>query len=156
AALGILAVAAASAVVLVALQLDGVANLFGERAALTQSYDEGPEGRFGGQEKAARLIVEHPMGIGAQQFAPHHHHEEPHNVYLAMLLNAGWLGGLIFLGLIGSTGVLGLRHALVRGAAQPLFLVVYACFVANAVEGAIIDIDHWRHFYLLMAMVWGL
>jgi len=156
AALGILAAAAASAVVLVALQLDGVANLFGERAALTQSYDEGPEGRFGGQEKAARLIVEHPMGIGAQQFAPHHHHEEPHNVYLAVLLNAGWLGGLIFLGLIGSTGVLGLRHALARGATQPLFLVVYACFVANAVEGFIIDIDHWRHFYLLMAMVWGL
>ena len=156
AALGILAAAAASAVVLVALQLDGVANLFGERAALTQSYDEGPEGRFGGQEKAARLIVEHPLGIGAQQFAPHHHHEEPHNVYLAMFLNAGWLGGLVFLGLVGSTALLGLRHALVRGAAQPLFLVVYACFVANAVEGAIIDIDHWRHFYLLMAMVWGL
>jgi O-antigen ligase len=156
AALTVAAAAAISAVVLVALQFDEVANLFGERAALTQSYDEGPEGRFGGQEKAAGLIVEHPLGIGAQQFAPHHHHEEPHNVYLAMFLNAGWLGGLVFLGLIGSTAVLGLRHALVRGAAQPLFLVVYACFVANAVEGFIIDIDHWRHFYLLMAMVWGL
>jgi O-antigen ligase len=156
AALTLAAAAAISAVVLVALQVDEVANLFDERAALTQSYDEGPEGRFGGQEKAARLVVEHPLGIGAQQFAPHHHHEEPHNVYLAMFLNAGWLGGLIFLGLIGSTAVLGLRHALVRAATQPLFLVVYACFVANAVEGFIIDIDHWRHFYLLMAMVWGL
>ena len=156
AALTVAAAAAISAVVLVALQSDEVANLFDERVALTQSYDEGPEGRFGGQEKAAGLIVEHPLGIGAQQFAPHHHHEEPHNVYLAMFLNAGWLGGLIFLGLIGSTTVLGLRHALVRGATQPLFLVVYACFVGNAVEGFIIDIDHWRHFYLLMAMVWGL
>jgi len=34
--------------------------------------------------------------------------------------------------------------------------VVYACFVAHVLEGAIIDLDHWRHFYLLMALVWGL
>ena len=50
----------------------------------------------------------------------------------------------------------GLRHALARGAAQPLFLVVYACFVGNVCEGLVIDIDHWRHVYLLMAMVWGM
>jgi O-antigen ligase len=147
---------AGATVVLTALQFDAVADLFAERATLTQSYDEGPAGRFGGQEKAARLAIVHPFGIGAQQFAPHYHHEEPHNVYLAMFLNAGWLGGLIFQGLVGSTGLLGLRHALVRGASQPLLLVVLACFIGNALEGAIIDIDHWRHFYLLMAMFWGI
>ena len=94
AALALMAVAALSALVLVALQFDAVV---GPRLASaphwTQSYDEGPDGRFGGQQKAARLILEHPLGIGAQQFAPQHHHEEPHNVYLAMFLNAGWLGG---------------------------------------------------------------
>ncbi len=37
-----------------------------------------------------------------------------------------------------------------------LFLIVYAAFIANAMEGVIIDSDHWRHFYLLAAMVWGL
>ncbi len=156
AALALIAVAAVGGVVAVGLQIDTVANLLEERAALTQSYDEGPDGRFGGQEKAANLIIDHPLGIGAQQFAPHYHHEEPHNVYLAMFLNAGWLGGLIFMGLVGSTSLLGLRHALARGAAQPLFLVVYACFIGNVCEGLIIDIDHWRHFYLLMAMVWGM
>ena len=52
-----------------------------------------------------------------------------------MFLNAGWVGGLIFLGLVGSTSVWGLRHAFVRCATQPLFLVVYACFVANAAGG---------------------
>lgn len=154
--LALAAVVAFSGVVVVAMQFDEVANLLTERAALTQSYDEGPDGRFGGQEKAIRLIVENPQGIGAQQFVPRHHHEEPHNVYLAMFLNAGWLGGLVFLGLVGSTAVLGLRHALVRGAAQPLFLVVYACFVGNACEGLVIDLDHWRHVYLLLAMVWGM
>lgn len=156
AALAVAAVAVSSAVLLVALQSDAVANLFAERAALTQSYDEGPNGRFGGQEKAARLIVQNPLGIGAQQFVPQHHHEEPHNVYLAMFLNAGWLGGLVFLGLVGSTVVWGLCHALLRGATQPLFLVAYACFAGNALEGLLIDLDHWRHFYLLLALTWGL
>jgi len=39
---------------------------------------------------------------------------------------------------------------------QPLFLIVYAAFISNALEGVIIDSDHWRHFYLLAAMVWGM
>jgi O-antigen ligase len=156
AALVVIAAAGVCGLVLTALQFDAVADLFAERVALTQSYDEGPEGRFGGQEKAARLAIENPWGIGAMQFAPHYHHEEPHNVYVALFLNGGWIAGLVFLGLVGSTGMLGLRHALAHGATQPLFLVAYACFIGNACEGLIIDIDHWRHFYLLLALVWGM
>jgi hypothetical protein len=37
-----------------------------------------------------------------------------------------------------------------------MFLPAYAAFVGHAVEAAVIDIDHWRHFYLLLAVVWGL
>jgi O-antigen ligase len=154
--LALASVLACATLIVAALQVDEVADLFAERAALTQSYDEGPEGRFGGQERAARLIVQHPFGIGAQEFVPHYHHEEPHNVYLAIFLNAGWLGGLIFLGLIAATVLHGLRHAFVRCATQPLFLVAYAAFVGHALEGVIIDLDHWRHFYLLLALVWGM
>ena len=152
----IVGIAAIAGLVVVVLQLDEVSGLASERASLSQGYDQGPEGRFGGQEKAARLAVQYPLGIGAQQFVPQYHHEEPHNVYVTMFLNAGWVGGLLFLALVWSTVVWGLRHAFVRCASQPLFLVVYACFVANALEGAIIDLDHWRHFYLLLALVWGL
>lgn len=156
AVLALMGVAALCALVLAALQFDAVSGLASERASLDQSYDEGPEGRFGGQQKAANLILEHPLGIGAQQFVPQYHREEPHNVYLAMFLNAGWLGGFVFLVLVAATSVWGLRHAFVRCPAQPLFLVVYASFVAHVLEGAVIDLDHWRHFYLLMALAWGL
>jgi hypothetical protein len=149
-------VAALAALVVVALQFDAVSGLASQRASLDQSYDEGPQGRFGGQQKAAGLALDNPLGLGAQQFVPHYHHEEPHNVYITMFLNAGWVGGLAFLALVGMTTIWGLRHAFVRCATQPLFLVVYGCFVANVLEGAIIDLDHWRHFYLLMALVWGL
>ncbi len=51
------------------------------------------EGRFGGQEKAVGLVLDNPLGIGAQEFVARHHPEEAHNVYLTMLLSAGWLGG---------------------------------------------------------------
>jgi hypothetical protein len=54
------------------------------------------------------------------------------------------------------TMALGLRHAFRRTATQPLFLVVYAALLATIVLGLLIDSDHWRHFYLLMGLTWGL
>ncbi|MFA5899052.1 MAG: O-antigen ligase family protein [Hyphomicrobium sp.] len=143
-------------VVAAALSSDQVANLVSERASLEQSYDTGAEGRFGGQEKAVGLIIENPLGIGAQEFTSRYHHEEVHNVYLTVLLSAGWLGGGVYWILVGLTLVLGFRHALKSTPTRMLFLAVYATFVATAFEGVIIDSDHWRHFYALMAIIWGL
>lgn len=156
--LHLLAVGAAliGAVIMIALQNDGIVELLTQRASLTQSYDVGPEGRFGGQEKAIGLIAENPFGIGATIFTAVHHHEEVHNVYLSILLNAGWVGGGIYWIMTLLTIVLGFRYALTRTPAQPLLLIAYAAFVANAMEGIIIDLDHWRHVYLLMAIVWGI
>ncbi len=143
-------------VLAVSLQSDSIAKLLQERAALTQSYDEGVEGRFGGQEKAFGLILGNPFGIGAQAFTHFYHHEEAHNVYLSMFLNAGWAGGLLYLGLCAGTLLLGFKHALKATKTQPLFLIMFAALAGNLIEGYLIDSDHWRHFYLLMGVVWGL
>jgi len=143
-------------VVVAALNSDQVATLLSERASFEQSYDTGAEGRFGGQQKALGLIVEHPLGIGAQEFTTRHHPEEVHNVYLSMLLNAGWLGGGIYWILVALTLALGFRHALKATETRVLFLVIYTTFAATALEGIIVDTDHWRHFYMLMAITWGL
>jgi O-antigen ligase len=153
---GFIAMCFAMVALVAVMQIDGVSEQFTSRATLDQSYDQGPEGRFGGQQKARRLIIDNPLGIGAQQFAPHFHVEEPHNVYFAMFLNAGWLGGLVFAILVGLTCLYGLRHAFKRTSTQPLFIIAFAVFVAHAVEGFVIDLDHWRHFHLLMALVWGM
>ena len=153
---GFAAVCAAFMLLVIALQFDGVANQLANRATMDQTYDEGPEGRFGGQQKAMRLILTNPFGIGAQQFAPQHHLEEPHNVYLYTFLNAGWLGGLVFAIMVALTALYGVRHAFKRTSTQPLFIVAISCFIAHALEGFVIDLDHWRHFHLLMALVWGM
>ncbi len=146
----------AALAVTAALQTDAVSSLFSVRAELVQGYDSGPEGRFGGQEKAADLLLDAPLGIGALQFSAVYHHEDVHNVYLNMLLNAGWAGGLAYAAIVALTLGLGFAHALQATRTRPIFLVAYACLLGVAVEGLIIDTDHWRHFYLLLALVWGL
>lgn len=139
-----------------ALQLDSVRSLMTERASLDQSYDNGPEGRFGGQAKARRLVLENPLGIGTHAFREVHHAEEPHNVYLTTFLNAGWIGGLAYVAMTLVTLALGLRGAMRNGVLQGPFAVATAAFAGIAIEGLVIDSDHWRHYFLLLALVWGL
>lgn len=138
-----------------ALQNESVMALVSERASVTQSYDVGPEGRFGGQEKATALILDHPLGIGAAQFAPYYHHEEAHNVYLSMTLATGWAGSVLYVAMVLATLALGFSQCFKRTPWQPLVVIAFAAFAANAAEGIIIDSDHWRHFWLLMAFIWG-
>ena len=153
----VLAGAAALVLVLIAaLQFDQIERLLAERASLTQSYDIGPEGRFGGHEKAFGVLIDNPFGIGALEFPQRFHHEDVHNVYLSMYLNAGWAGGTIHLLLILVTVILGLRHAMRRTQTQGYFVIAYAALVATFLQGLLIDTDHWRHLYLLLGMVWAL
>ena len=154
--LGTLAIGAAVGMLAIAAQLDQVSGLLSSRAALTQSYDEGPQGRFGGQFQALMMILEHPLGLGALQFGTHYHHEDVHNVYISMFHNAGWLGGLLFAVMMASTVVYGARHLIRATPTQPYFLIAYAALLGNVVEGFVVDTDHWRHLYLLLAIVWGL
>lgn len=155
---GLLAITiiAFAAIITIAVQFDAVGKLLSERASLTQSYDTGPEGRFGGQEKAVGIIAETPVGIGARTFPLRYHGEDVHNVYLSMFLNAGWLGGSVYIVLVALTLFLGLRFILFTTQIRPIFLVIYATFAATAIEGLIVDTDHWRHFYLLMGLTWGI
>jgi O-antigen ligase len=139
-----------------ALQIPAVAKAMGERASLDQSYDQGPEGRFGGQDKAIKLILDNPLGIGTHTFREKHHHEEPHNVYFSMFLNAGWIGGLAYIIAVLSTLLVGFRGCFQMNALQGPFLIATAAFASLAFEGIIIDSDHWRHFFLMMGCIWGL
>lgn len=139
-----------------AIQIDSIGNLVSERASLTLSYDTGPEGRFGGQFLALETIASNPMGIGAQEFGRRVHGVDVHNVYLSMFLNAGWIGGFLYLFLVMATLIAGFRHALRANPAQGIFIVMLAAFAGLAVEGLIVDTDHWRHFYVIMGLVWGL
>jgi O-antigen ligase len=139
-----------------AIEMDAVQDLFTQRASLDQSYDEGPDGRFGGQAKAVGLILDRPFGIGTHSFRDTYHSEEAHNVYLSQYLNAGWIGGTLYLisALITlAAGLYAIRH---RTALQGPLIVATCAFAGVVVEGFVVDTDHWRHFFVVMALVWGL
>ncbi len=154
--LGSLALAAAACVLVLAARTEAVGELLSERAALTHAYDVGPQGRFGGQAKAKLLILENPLGIGALVFGSVHHHEDVHNVFLTMFLAAGWVGGFAFIAILWMTALFGVRHGMRGTRTQALFIIVLAAFLGNLLEGFVIDIDHWRHIYLEMGVLWGL
>jgi hypothetical protein len=50
----------------------------------------------------------------------------------------------------------GLRAAFARIPWQLYVIATLATFVGEVAEGFIIDTDHWRHFFLLLGMLWGL
>ncbi|MEM9591874.1 MAG: O-antigen ligase family protein [Pseudomonadota bacterium] len=136
--------------------LPGVWERLGERASFEQSYDLGPEGRFAGQQKAAELVASHPLGIGALEFARLHHPEDVHQVFLNMYLNTGWFGGTLYLLLVLGTLALGLRLVLRDRQSAGLTIVLLAAFLGIVIEGFVVDTNHWRHFYLIMALIWGM
>ncbi|ABS64609.1 conserved hypothetical protein [Parvibaculum lavamentivorans DS-1] len=143
------------AVVGVALSSPKVSALFSERASLTQNYDTDPQhGRFESQARAFQMALDRPFGIGPAQWAILNN-LDTHNVYLHVLVAGGFLSGLAFIAFLLMTAVRGWRAISMENQFQGLLIVVYAAFIGHIAEAMIIDIDSWRHFYLLLGMLWG-
>jgi O-antigen ligase len=154
----LIAIAGAAVMVLMLaalLSIDRVADLFKERASLDQSYDVGHLGRFGRYILGAQLVLERPFGIGPLQFHKLFP-EDPHNTYLNAFISGGWLAGLMYLTLTLTTLVRGLAYVFVETPWRTTYVAVYCAFVGVAAESAIIDSDHWRHYFLLLGVTWGL
>jgi O-antigen ligase len=136
------------------VSMQGVGNLFSERATLDQSYDMGQLGRFGRHVLGFQLALDQPWGLGPFQFSKIFP-EDPHNVYLNAFMTGGWLGGMTYFLFVAITLWVGFIGAMRATPWRPVMLAVWATFFAVAGEGAIIDSDHWRHFWLIAGLLWG-
>jgi hypothetical protein len=137
------------------LSISSVHDLFLERAKAIQPYDVGPGGRFWEQKLALSVILEHPNGMGPFEFGRIYGTQQ-HDVYMQGFLVYGWLGGAAYLTMVLVTLAIGLRAVAVWTPWRGYLIVAYACFVGEACEGLIVDTDHWRHFFLLLGLNWGL
>jgi hypothetical protein len=137
------------------LSVDQVSQLFKERASLDQSYDTGHTGRFGRHLLGFLLAFETPLGIGPLQFTKFFP-EDPHNSYLNAFMSGGWISGLAYITLVLVTVVTSFRYVFVATPWRPIYHVVFASYLAVAGESLIIDSDHWRHYFLLLGVLWGL
>ncbi|MFC3322719.1 O-antigen ligase family protein [Mesorhizobium cantuariense] len=149
AALALLVVA-----MIVILQLPGVSEMFSNRAHLEQSYDTARLGRFARYGIGFQMAMEHPFGIGPLVFGTIFG-EDTHDIWLKMLMDYGWLGFVSFLALVLWTMAAGFRILLRDRPWQPYLLCAYVAFIGNIGLGTFIDIDHWRHVYLLLGLIWG-
>ncbi|MDB5599723.1 MAG: hypothetical protein JWN71_1767 [Xanthobacteraceae bacterium] len=141
--------------VMVALSFDAIGSMFTERAELVQSYDGGHGGRFGRQWAGFNALFDYWNGLGPKRFWIMFG-QDPHNVYINAFFSYGWLGGLSYLALTFLTLIFGFRALFIVTPWRTAFIAVYAAFVGLAAESAIIDTDHWRHYFLLLGLVWGL
>jgi hypothetical protein len=137
------------------LSIHQVAELFNERATLDQSYDVGHFGRFGRYALGAQLSLDRPFGIGPLQFS-RFFGEDPHNSYLNAFMSGGWLSGFAYLTLTATTLVCAARFLRADTPWRSTYQVMYAAYLGVAVESAIIDIDHWRHYFLILGALWGM
>ncbi|MCV3738222.1 O-antigen ligase family protein [Rhizobium sp. TRM96647] len=152
--LSIVAVGAMALALIVALQIPQVADLFSSRTQLVQDYDGGHLGRFARHRLGFLMSMEHPLGIGPMVFSTIFPEDE-HNIWLKSLTSYGWLGFLSYLTLVVWTLWAGFRNLLLNRPWQPYLMIAYIAFIGHTAIGFVIDTDHWRHFYLIVGIVWG-
>ena len=137
-----------------ALQFEKVANLFSSRTQLVQEYDGGHLGRFDRHRIGFLMAMERPLGIGPMLFGKMFTEDE-HNIYLKSLTTYGWLGFVTYLTLMAWTLSAAFKALLRDRPWQPFLMIAFIALVGHSAIGFVIDTDHWRHFYLLMGVIWG-
>jgi O-antigen ligase len=125
---------------------------FLQQRARVQSYDNG---RFGAQSESIKWAERYPFGIGPGQFE-RYAHISAHSMYARSLAEEGIPGFLSLLVLMlatlwaaGRNAVLG-RDTYGIGSAALL-----GAWVGALLNGFFVDTLHWRHLWLLAALIWA-
>ncbi len=152
--LGGAGVAAVVVALMIALQFDAVSDMFAQRAKVVQDYDGAEMGRFARHAIGFQWALENPLGIGPLEFGLILG-EDTHNIWVKSLMAYGWIGFFSYLTvtlmtLIGGGRLLGRDRPW-----KPYLLCIYTTYVGHILVGWVIDIDHWRHAYLLIGLIWG-
>ncbi len=151
-----IAAAICATLLLVALlSFESIGGLFKERASFNQSYDGGRFGRFGRHALGFQMALELPFGIGPLQFS-NYFPEDTHNSFLNAFMSGGWIAGICFPALVFITMIMGFKLVFVRVPWQRAYLAIFAAFFGTVSEAFIIDVDHWRHFWMMLGIMWAM
>ena len=128
----------------------GSVKFLDQRAAL-QQYDTE---RFSAQRTGIQLATENPLGIGPGQFevvSP----LSTHSIYIRILAEQGLLGFMVILALLLVTLLLATQNALAGrstyGIGSAALLGSWAGMLVNSL---VVDTAHWRHLWLIAALIW--
>jgi O-antigen ligase len=125
---------------------------FLEERARFQSYDVE---RFHAQRAGFGLVAQHPFGIGPGQFE----RLEPisaHSLYVRALAEQGVLGLAVVILIMIATLIIALRNVSAGrdtyGIGSAPLLAAWVGLVANS---TFVDTLHWRHLWLVAALIWA-
>lgn len=130
-----------------------VTNSFGflQQRAQLQSYDTE---RFDAQRRGIRYGETYPLGIGPGQFevrAP----LPSHNLYIRSLSEQGFLGLVVILAIVLTTLIFAVRNAVMGRDTYGIgSAALLGAWVGLIVESFVIDTLHWRHLFLVAALIW--
>jgi O-antigen ligase len=147
----VVAVAIAGTAAVAVVQTTGSGSFFEDRARV-QSYDME---RFAAQEAGVDLGFTHPLGIGPGQFEI----LQPvavHSLYLRVLAEQGLPGMAVMLALLGTTLVLAVRNLSMQRDAYGISpAVLLAAWSGILVNSLVVDTLHWRHLWVVAALIWA-
>jgi O-antigen ligase len=125
---------------------------FLEQRARVQTYDQG---RFAGQSESIKWAMQYPFGIGPGQFEKRAH-IAAHSMYARALAEEGVPGLLVLIALVLATLVYAIRNAIegrdTYGIGSAALLGAWCGILLN---GAFVDTLHWRHLWLVAALIWA-
>lgn len=111
--------------------------------------------RFQRQIYVLHSFFEHPFGVGsgASRFL----NPAPHNVFITILYENGILSFLGFTIFVILTLIKSIRYAVIyKNINNGIMLMVSAALIGITINSLFIDSVHWRHFWLLYAIPWGI
>jgi O-antigen ligase len=143
----------AAALVIVAAAASATGSIsFIQARAHYQSYDVE---RFGAQRAGLALVRKYPVGVGPGQFG-FHYPIETHSTYIRVLAEQGYAGLAIWIVLVLTTLVLALRNAaLGRDAWGIGSAALLGSWCGLLLNSAVVDTLHWRHLWLVAALIWA-
>jgi O-antigen ligase len=125
---------------------------FLEQRAKVQSYDNG---RFGAQSESIKWAVRYPFGIGPGQFE-RYAHISAHSMYARALAEEGVPGFLSLLILMLATLYWAGRNAILGRDTYGIgSAALLGAWVGALLNGFFVDTLHWRHLWLLAALIWA-
>ncbi len=146
-------IAVAAALLAIAhLTLDNFGEKVVDRLTLAKDYDAGHGGRYNRYLLSLPLILDHPFGLGLEQIK--FHFPEPiHNFHISSFLNYGWLAGSTWILLMILSVKLSWNNYVATR--SPIVVLLFFCFLSQALCIGLHEGEHWRHLWLFMGLVWG-
>lgn len=141
----------ALALLAVALAVTGSVAFLEERARF-QTYDVE---RFGAQQSGIGLVERFPFGIGPGQFEQFVD-ISAHSLYVRVLAEQGVLGLVVVAALLITTLAFATRNVVTGtdtyGIGSAPLLAAWGGLVVNS---GFVDTLHWRHLWLVAALIWA-